>query len=35
MDKELKELSPSKRVAAKTVFETFKILKEAGGSSCW
>lgn len=24
-------LSPSKRVAAKTIFETFKILKEAGG----
>jgi len=31
MDKELNKLAPSKRSAAKTMFATFKILKEAGG----
>jgi restriction system protein len=31
MDKELEKLAPSKRSAAKTMFATFKILKEAGG----
>lgn len=31
MEKVLKELSPSRRVAAKTIYEAFKILKEAGG----
>lgn len=31
MDKELDQLAPSKRSAAKTMFATFKILKEAGG----
>lgn len=31
MDKELNDLSPSKQTAAKTVFATFKILKQAGG----
>ena len=30
MDKELDKLAPSKRSAAKTIFATFKILKEAG-----
>jgi len=31
MEKELDKLAPSKRSAAKTIFATFKILKEAGG----
>lgn len=31
MSKELEELSPSRRVAAKTVYAALKILKEAGG----
>lgn len=31
MDKELENLAPSKRAAAKTIFATFKILKDAGG----
>jgi len=31
MDKELEKLAPSKRSAAKTLYATFKILKEAGG----
>jgi restriction system protein len=31
MDKELEKLAPSKQSAAKTIFATFKILKEAGG----
>lgn len=31
MDKELENLAPSKQSAAKTMFATFKILKEAGG----
>lgn len=31
MDKELEKLAPSKQSAAKTLFATFNILKEAGG----
>lgn len=31
MDKELEKLAPSKQCAVKTMFATFKILKEAGG----
>jgi len=31
MKEKLEDLSPSRRSAAKTLFETFKILKEAGG----
>lgn len=31
MDKELENLAPSKRSAAKTMFAAFNILKEAGG----
>lgn len=31
MNKELDKLAPSKESAAKTLFATFKILKEAGG----
>ena len=31
MENELEELAPSKRSAAKTMFATFKILKDAGG----
>ena len=31
MNNELEKLAPSKQTAAKTLFATFKILKEAGG----
>ncbi|MBK9246782.1 MAG: restriction endonuclease [Ignavibacteria bacterium] len=31
MDKTLEKLAPSKRIAATTIFETFKILKASGG----